>query len=227
MDSKQIRRRNLRQLINEVGTQARLAELVGTKPTYISQILSPTAVGEIGDSLARRIEKALRKPRGWLDLPHYLPDAPAVGEPGQTYNTAPSPPLQHRVPLISNVQAGDWTETHGSFDASDAESWLPTTAHVSDRAFALRVTGDSMTNPSGNPTIPAGSIVIIDPDLPADHGRIVVALLEDQAETTLKRLAIDGPNRYLMPLNPDYRPIEINGNCRIIGVAVRVEIDLP
>jgi SOS-response transcriptional repressor LexA len=45
-------------------------------------------------------------------------------------------------------------------------------------------------------------------------------------EATIKKLMIDGPNKYLMPLNPDYRPIKINGNCTIVGVVKKVEFDL-
>lgn len=47
----------------------------------------------------------------------------------------------------------------------DAEEWVYTTALVSEMAFALRVRGDSMTNPLGSPSIPEGSIVIVEPDI--------------------------------------------------------------
>jgi SOS-response transcriptional repressor LexA len=132
-----------------------------------------------------------------------------------------------RVPLISWVQAGEWTEVGFVYDyEDDAQEWRETTAIVGSKAFALRVEGDSMTNPYGAPSIPEGSIVIIDPDKHADHGSIVVALLEDSNQATLKRLVIDGPMRYLKPLNPAYNAIEIKENCKITGVAVKVEIDL-
>ena len=137
-----------------------------------------------------------------------------------------------RVPLISWAQAAKWTEV-GFTDGDKAGGspagvieWRETTAIVGSRAFALRVEGDSMTNPYGAPSIPEGSVVIIDPDKDASHGSIVVALLADSHQATLKRFVLDGPMRYLKPLNPAYNAIQINGNCKILGVATKVEFDL-
>ncbi len=79
---------------------------------------------------------------------------------------------------------------------------------------------------SAGVSIPDGAIVIVDPDIEARNGSIVVAKLEDNQEATLKRLVIDGPYRYLKPLNPIYQPIHINGNCHIVGVVRKFEFDL-
>ncbi len=59
-----------------------------------------------------------------------------------------------------------------------------------------------------------------------DSGRIVVAMLKGSDEATIKRLEKDGPNKYLIPLNPKFDPIPINGNCRIIGYVKQVIMDL-
>ncbi len=149
-------------------------------------------------------------------------------EPGvyETQSLKPGPKVQRKVPLISWVQAGEWQDIVDNFHAGEADEWRETTAKVGKHAFALRVVGNSMANPFGSPSIPEGSVVIIDPDAIANSGSIVVARLDDTAEATLKKLVIDGPNKYLMPLNPDYRPIQINDNCTIVGVAVKVEFDL-
>jgi SOS-response transcriptional repressor LexA len=82
-----------------------------------------------------------------------------------------------------------------------------------------------MTNPNGNPSIPEGSIVLVDPDLPPDNGKLVVAKLVDSNEVTLKKLVIDAGRKWLKPLNPAYPMIEINGNCNIVGVVKRMEYD--
>ncbi|AIJ10556.1 Hypothetical protein ETEE_4151 [Edwardsiella anguillarum ET080813] len=42
----------------------------------------------------------------------------------------------------------------------------------------------------------------------------------------MKKLSIDGPNIYLMPLNPNYKPIQLDSMCEIVGVCVRVEQSL-
>nr|MBF4355074.1 Cro/Cl family transcriptional regulator [Vibrio anguillarum] len=35
-----------------------------------------------------------------------------------------------------------------------------------------------------------------------------------------------GPHKFLVPLNPKYDPIPINGNCRIVGYVKQVIMDL-
>ncbi|OCJ44103.1 S24 family peptidase [Serratia sp. 14-2641] len=134
-----------------------------------------------------------------------------------------------RIPLISWVQAGEWTEPDASITLSDVDEWIHTTAAVSNEAFALRVRGDSMTNPNGSPSIPDGSLVVVDPDFDnafQANGKIVVAQIEGSTEATIKKFTIDGPFKYLVPLNPNYRMLEVNGNCRIVGIVRQVIMDL-
>ncbi|MFV4846612.1 LexA family protein [Edwardsiella tarda] len=129
------------------------------------------------------------------------------------------------VPIISAVQAGVWTETYASSRRSDVISWTQTTANVSDEVFGLVVRGESMTNPSGLPSIPEGSIVIVEPhygQIDDLYGKIVVAVLDGSSEATVKKLVWDSPYSYLMPLNPAFKPIPINGNCRIVGKVVQI-----
>ena len=130
------------------------------------------------------------------------------------------------MPLISWVQAGAWAEVIENHQPGQAEEWRLTTAKVSKNAFALRVKGDSMTNPNGSPSIPEGYIIIVDPHRQAENGDLIVARLDDSMEATFKKLVIDGGLRYLKPLNPAYPVIQINGNCTIVGKVVKVELDL-
>ena len=107
------------------------------------------------------------------------------------------------VPIISAVQAGVWTETYACSRLSDVISWTQTTANVSNEVFGLVVRGESMTNPHGLPSIPEGSIVIVEPhygQLDDLYGKIVVATLEGSAEATVKKLVWDSPFAYLMQI---------------------------
>lgn len=131
-----------------------------------------------------------------------------------------------RIPIISQVQAGTWGTVDQKSILDDDISWQLTTMNVGDDAFAMKVTGNSMTNPHGSPSIPAGSIVIVEPCNCPDSGKIVVATLNDSPEATIKKLEIDGPQKFLIPLNPKYDPIPINGNCRIVGYVKQVIMDL-
>lgn len=74
MNNKAIRRANLIALIETEGEIQRLAGRFGMNASYMSQIKNGTR--QMGDSFARRIEKALGKPEGWMDIPQFRsPDA--------------------------------------------------------------------------------------------------------------------------------------------------------
>ncbi|EBM5549197.1 LexA family transcriptional repressor, partial [Salmonella enterica] len=52
--------------------------------------------------------------------------------------------------------------------------------------------------------------------------------LEGENEATFKKLVMDAGRKFLKPLNPQYPMIEINGNCKIIGVVVDAKLaNLP
>lgn len=91
-----------------------------------------------------------------------------------------------RVPVISWVQAGQFTECRAAEVFSEVDKWVDTSLKVGDNSFALEVKGDSMTNPNGLPTIPEGATVIVDPDAEPRHGKIVIARLDGTNEATVK-----------------------------------------
>ena len=219
MNLKEIRRKNLEIVISKAGSAAKLASITDLSASAISQIKSEKHKRNIGDKIARKIETDMSLSYGWMDQLH------SEEKETELSNVEPGPDITGRVPLISWVQAGSWAEVIDNHAPGDAEDWLLTTARVGRHAFALRVQGDSMTAPHGI-SIPEGSIVIIDPDQHCDNGNIVVARLEDSMEATLKKLVIDGNQRFLKPLNPAYPVIPINGNCKIIGRAIKVEFEL-
>lgn len=131
-----------------------------------------------------------------------------------------------RIPVISWVQAGAFTESKSPETFADIERWVETSLRVSGNSFALEVKGDSMTNPNGLPTIPQGATVIVDPEAEPVNGKIVVARIDGTNEATVKKLVIDGPMKFLVPLNPRYPNMPINGNCTIIGVVKGVQYEL-
>lgn len=92
-DTKQVRRANLEALVKMAGGQGLLAEKVNTSGSYISTLLSPVSGREVGDRLARRLEAAMNKPEGWMDVAHGR-KAPkgeeAPGGGGKEYNVSES-----------------------------------------------------------------------------------------------------------------------------------------
>ncbi len=131
-------------------------------------------------------------------------------------NIAPGPPITRRVPLISNVQAGAWTEVIDNLQPGDAEEWIDITSKVGANAFALRVVGNSMENEFWE-----GELVIVDPAREAVSGDYVVAKINHD-EATFKQLINDGGNIYLRPLNNAYPVIAVppEKEFRVIGRVV-------
>lgn len=129
---------------------------------------------------------------------------------------------QGRVPLLSFVQAGAWTDTLEPGAFADAQEWVTCPTRHGPRTFALRVRGDSMCNPSGWPSFADGEVIFVDPDREAQHHSLVVVRLDDEQQATFKRLLIDGPAWHLEALNPAWpqRIIRINGNASICGVVI-------
>lgn len=125
-----------------------------------------------------------------------------------------------KYPLISWVSAGAWSEATEPYTLKEIEEWYESDAHVEGAAFWLRVQGDSMTSPVGL-SIPEGMMVLVDTGKEAKNGSLVIAKLTDANEATFKKLVVDGGQQFLKGLNPAYPLIPINGNCRIIGVAIQ------
>ncbi len=70
MNSKEIRRKNLRELVDKADSGAAFAKQADMAPSLLSQILSQNPSRNVGDRLARKIEERLRLPSGWLDSAH-------------------------------------------------------------------------------------------------------------------------------------------------------------
>lgn len=146
----------------------------------------------------------------------------ATGKGDMTANTSRISSNYAPVPLISWVQAGDWSEITDNFPLGDAEEWLPCPVNHGPKTFALAVRGESMNNPHGQPSFSAGDLIFVDPDRQWENGSLVVVRLDDDKEATFKKLIVEGRRKYLRPLNPAWpeQVIEINGNATICGVAI-------
>lgn len=227
MDTKEIRRRNLVALIDGDpynGNQAAFARALDVKPSQISRWISLTTTDRRGitEDSARNIENTLGLPSLYLDS---QTSGFRVAEPRATYsasNTTSGPEIKGLCPLISWVQAGNWSTVIDNLAVGDAEEWLPCPVNHGPRTYVLRVKGESMHNPQSRPSFADGDLVFIDPDRTADNGSLVVVRLDDKVEATFKKLVIEGDEKYLRALNPGWpEPImRINGNATLCGVAI-------
>lgn len=225
MENKSIRKTNLNNLLkrhleSDGNTKAGFAELLGISASQLSQLLGENSVRNIGDKMARKIEVALKLSNAWLDSIHEDPPKVDVNvsHPRDYKPTA-------RYPVLSKVQAGAWDEACEPYTIKDVDMWLESDAHTQGDAFWLKVEGDSMTAPMGL-SIPAGTYVLFDTGREAVNGSLVVAKLTDDNEATFKKLIIDGSQKYLKGLNPQWPMIPVNGNCKVLGVAIETKMRL-
>ncbi|OCG08894.1 DNA-binding protein [Gilliamella sp. wkB178] len=139
-------------------------------------------------------------------------------------NITPVELKSYKVPLISYVQAGMWTESCELRDSTGFE-YIMTSLELSDKAFALQIKGDSM-----EPEFKESDVVIIDPAVKPTPGEFVVAM-NGESEATFKKyreLGYDEHERMqfeLIPLNPDYTIMNsLKQQIRIIGTMVEHRI---
>ncbi len=118
-----------------------------------------------------------------------------------------------KVPRLAWVSAGQFRELDAPASAEDVEEWDSPSEPLGPRSFSLRVDGDSM-----EPEFPDGCIIFVDPSIRAASGDFVVVQLENQEQATFKQLVVDGPRRYLKPLNPRYPLIPIGIDAVVCGV---------
>ena len=143
--------------------------------------------------------------------------------PGDNFKYAGSYAPGKKYPVLSSVQAGCWAEAIEAYTLSEISEWLESDAHIQGEAFWLKVEGDSMTAPTGM-SVPEGMYVLFDTGKDPVNGSLVIAKLVDSNEATFKKLIIDGGQKYLKGLNPAWPMVPINGNCKIIGVAVEAKM---
>ena len=132
-----------------------------------------------------------------------------VGQPAAS--AAPAAPPTNQVPVLGNVAAGapilaeEHVEEYLTFD----------TGARSGEYFALRVRGESML---GAGILP-GDLVVVHAQQDCHNGDIVVALFEDEA--TVKTLRRKDGHTWLMPENPDFKPID-GTRAQLLGKVVAV-----
>lgn len=208
---------NLRALIREAGGATAVAKLLDMEASQLSQIAGRTPTRNIGHKTARNIEVKFSKPEGWLDsLQVFELEQERSGE----YNVTNQPLTLRRIPLLTWIQAGQWREA-----VKKMAREIATAAVAGPNAYALKVIGDSMTNPLGSPSFPEGTVIIVDPDLQAKPGSFVIVRQEAELECTFKQLVHDAGRRYLKPLNPRYPLIELSTGAEICGVLIQAVID--
>ncbi|WP_278939445.1 LexA family protein [Pseudomonas helleri] len=202
-----------------VDIQKRLKSRGVNKTTQaISKWLKGEAMAEADSMLA--LSEWLKVRREWLEY-GVLPKE-STGEHNfqqlpvdKNSKIAGMPARFGEVPLISWQQAGT-----NNAELYDAEAWLPCPVPISPSGYALKVLGDSMTNPGPGRSYPVGCIIFVDPEAQASIGDRVVARVPRSNEVTFKVLVSDAGRLYLRAINPQYPIIDITDEAYIGGKVI-------
>ena len=203
-----------------------VADYAGVKPPTVSQWESDLMLPK-GESM-KRLEEILKTNSDWILYGKGNPDARYVLVQPDSQEFKAISLSTKRIPVLSWVQAGAWNDIGCDDPAMTCTEWMETSSGVSEHAFALIVRGDSMTNSNNPRSIQDGAKVVVEPIFDPEqlNRKIVVAMLEGSSEATIKEFIQDGPVKFLKPLNPAYPSMQINGNCRVVGVVKQIVVDL-
>jgi len=198
-------------------SQETLAERMGMGQSGVAQLLNGS--NAIGPTHAARLAKILG-----VSVEDFSPSiATEIADMYASLQGTPAVKPQYEYPLFAHVQAGPFAEV-GSYTASDAKAWVPTTKKASEKAFWLEVKGHSMTAPQGvRPSFPEGMLILVDPAETVNPGDFCVAAANGDSEATFKKYDKDSGISYLVPLNPAYRTIDCDHCIRIIGKVVKAQ----
>jgi SOS-response transcriptional repressor LexA len=209
-------------LMRKIEGQSNLAKLLGQSPQVIKNWES-RGVSKAGAIIA---QKLIGCDSNWL-----LSGTGEMMSSKEVSNVEDGPDYKtlRLYPVISDVQAGTWTETCESFNHQDAEQWRPSEHDLGHCGFMLRVKGISMMDPSGRYTFPPGLILHVRPERDPMPGQFVVVRRAGENGATFKKLVnLDGTH-YLEAINPEWpeRYMKLQDGDVICGVVKHAGFDTP
>ena len=195
-------------------TQRQLAKRVGVSNVSVSQ-------WERGDAAPRGANMhelcvALGCSEAWL-----LGKSPRRGGHGDVADVRPL-----RIPLLTEDQVLRFSDIE---ELGGEHNWRHTGVDTGRNGFAMRVAGDSMCSPAAPLSIPAGAVVVADPDIQHKSGSIVIARIigaEYGDCVVVRKFTIDGGRAYLIAADTRYPPIRVDENVEIVAMVRQVEIEI-
>lgn len=237
MDISDIRRFRLRKLIHSkfAGVSARLAEQIDKQPSYVARIFSsnPAHARNIGERLAREIERACGLEEGHLDLP--LTKAEVTGElegdlsnRGTRYEPNPAS-LRETIFHLERSSSDEYTTIHrlpfaplmGPGESITLENaWLRKNVTFTEleNLWLLSNVGDSMV-----PSIHDGDLMLVDNGVSkVDFDAVYVFGMNGTVHVKRIQIGLDGlrvisdNERYGDLLIPNDRVDEIKIGARVV-----------
>lgn len=121
------------------------------------------------------------------------------------------------LPIIPWEEVPRSEDFIASLNFDNWQEWETTSAKVSQSAFSLVVKQHTLGIP-----FTFGTLLIVEPNTtPKDGDYVIVHHLQNES-TSLKRLVIDGKDKWLNAPNENIQSILMNEDYRICGIIVRV-----
>lgn len=130
-------------------------------------------------------------------------------------------PLEGRpVPVISWVAAGSFDSIETILKDTKVDEHLPPLRECGKNGYGLIVVGNSM-----KPEFKPGDRIYVNPDIQTFDLKtddLVIIACSGDTEATFKKLIIEGGDKYLQPLNPNWpeQIIKLTEDCRLVGKVV-------
>ncbi|MHA3083762.1 S24 family peptidase [Acinetobacter sp. ANC 5383] len=124
------------------------------------------------------------------------------------------------VPVISWVAAGSFSSIETVLRDAEVDEFLPPIKECGKNGYGLVVTGNSML-----PKFEPEDRIYVNPDVQTfdlkTNDLVIVACAGD-SEATFKKLIIEGSEKFLEPLNPNWpdKIIKLTEGCRLVGKVV-------
>jgi len=124
------------------------------------------------------------------------------------------------VPVISWLAAGSFEPIETVLKDAEIEEHLPPIKECGKNGYGLVVVGNSM-----KPDFKPGDRIYVNPDIQTfdlQTDDLVIIACSGESEATFKKLIIEGGDKYLQPLNPDWpeQIIKLTEDCRLVGKVV-------
>lgn len=124
------------------------------------------------------------------------------------------------IPVISWVAAGLFDPIETVLRDTKVDEYLPPLKECGKNGYGLIVVGNSM-----KPEFKPDDRIYVNPDIQTFDLKtddLVIIACNGETEATFKKLIIEGGEKYLQPLNPNWpeQIIKLTEDCRLVGKVV-------
>lgn len=122
------------------------------------------------------------------------------------------------IPLLSMAAAYNLEEALKSIHSLEK---IVVGSHLPQNTFAVKLMGKAMF-----PKISEKSLLLVSPNQESKDGDIVLATCKSIPESICRQYIVGSNGEYLIAINPNFDPIQIGENAKIIGKVIEIRTEL-